>query len=322
MMQSRNQPADEPICSIEEVGPNVYSYGPGRGMDGVANAGIVVTSEGVLLVDTLMLPRRAEGLRDAIASVTNLPVTHVVNTHFHGDHVFGNQVFVPPARLIAHVSVERTLERIRKSYPEFWARSRPAQREEFARIRIVIPSLTFSKDLTLTIGGREIRLLHFGHGHTSGDCVVYVPDCGIAMTGDLVENRHHPVLRDSIPSRWPQLVRRVGGLDLRRIIPGHGPVGGPDMIDAFDAYLTALWDACKDAYRAGLTVEQAIAQIGMEAFDSWTGDRRWKLPTAIRRCFAELGCAETLDEGSVCECETWAIQQGLVTSTESDSRLP
>jgi len=183
--------------------------------DGV-NLGLVVGAERALLVDTGSSPAQGRELREAVSSVTSLPLAGGVVTHWHYDHAFGLAAFADVAR-IAHESVH-----VRLDSPEATAE---AERLGLHPDVLGKPDVEIAVATAIDLGDRRVEIAHIGGGHTDGDLVVVVPDADVLFVGDLIESAGPPSFGpDSVPNEWPATVDGVIGLMTATTlaIPGHG----------------------------------------------------------------------------------------------------
>ena len=272
---------------------------------GGGNVTVFATDGGLLVVDTMISPATARRAREIIAGFSDGPVRYAVNTHYHYDHTFGNQEFAD-AVIVAHANCD---ESIRVRNPEWLemfsaaveripdlerrlaaaeAGSEEAQRieSELARARrieqmsaglVLTPAeLALERGATLNLGGKEIRLLHFGPGHTDGDLVIHVPEENLIVTGDLVFHHIIPYIDVDAGAdilNWIGILDeliRIGGDDAT-VVPGHGEVGSVQVLVDQRDYLQDLSDAVASARERGLTLEQAQAEIALEQYSEYGG---------------------------------------------------
>jgi glyoxylase-like metal-dependent hydrolase (beta-lactamase superfamily II) len=191
----------------------------------------VLGGESALLVDTLSTGAQARELVEAARAVTAAPWT-VVNTHHHFDHCFGNAEVVAAGRggggVWAHTEATVLLtergEQLRRRWYEEMLPDYPDLAAGLAEAPLVTADHTVHTEASVDLGGRRVVLRHLGRGHTAGDLVVHVPDAGVVVAGDLVEQGAPPSFEDSYPLRWPEtvaaLLRLVGPADT--VVPGHG----------------------------------------------------------------------------------------------------
>lgn len=229
-----------------------------------ANALIIEDDEAVTVVDTHQSPSAAAALIEEIAKLTPKRVGFVINTHWHGDHVYGNQVYrerFPDVVIIGHESVGEDMETRGQAYldeelqalPDSirqraeWLRSgngpdgtpltddlrarvetshrmRSEYLEELKGLVLTPPDRTFTDELVLRRPGRTIQLIAMGPAHTRGDVVVFLPDDGIAAVGDLLEDGAFPYFGHATPSGWAEALNRIGELDAPVLVPSHGAV--------------------------------------------------------------------------------------------------
>ncbi len=214
--------------------------------------GLVVGSQGVLLVDTGSTLREGAELRAQVEALTGRPVTHVVLTHGHFDHVFGTAAF-PGAEVYGERSLDGYLRRegeaLRAAAVRFGTDPGEAAR---AAAALAYPTRPVLGELALDLGGRPVRLLHPGPGHTGHDLVVQVPgarpsDPAVVFCGDLVEESGEPQAdEDAVPGSWPatlDAVLALGG-ETARYVPGHGAV-----VDA--RFVRAQRDALAERFGPG-----------------------------------------------------------------------
>jgi glyoxylase-like metal-dependent hydrolase (beta-lactamase superfamily II) len=259
----------------------------------VANSVVIIGDEGVLLVDSGAGTREAHVLRAAIRTITSLPVRDIVDTHFHFDHALGHAAF-PDAVTIGHVATRaglalgqhqptlaanlqgmpaRIAELRAKAEAEADSEKRAALLEEAAsldayrqQLAAHVPSpsrLTFTTQLTVWLGTREVRVLHLGRGHTAGDTVVYLPAERLICTGDLF-NGYIGYMGDAYVDEWVATLDRLAQLDFRIIVPGHGrPFEGRDAIAPVQACLRDIWRQAEHLRSAGLSAQEAAARIDL-----------------------------------------------------------
>lgn len=225
------------------------------------NIGVVVCSEGVLVVDTRAHHQQARELLDDLTCITPHPVRWVVNTHHHWDHTFGNGALIPTP-IWGHDRCAEALrlrgERMRREAREWF----PAHAELFDEVVITPPDHTFSQAADLTLEGRVVELRYLGRGHTDNDIAVAVPDAGVLFAGDLIEESGPPYFQDSYPLEWPDTVAALLEMVQGPVVPGHGSVVDRAFVAAQQQDLAEVARLAVERHAAGMTAEHAAATGG------------------------------------------------------------
>ncbi|MFI6522966.1 MBL fold metallo-hydrolase [Spirillospora sp. NPDC050679] len=272
-------PSSPPPPRLEEVADRVHAYIQPDGTWCLNNAGFLVGPEAVTVIDTAATEARARALRAAIASVTPLPVRTVVNTHFHGDHTYGNGVFAGEAVFVAHENCAAEMAEQGLLLTQLWTDV------EWGDVRPVPPSITFTDRLTLHAGGTAVELVHPGPAHTTGDAVAWLPGPRVLFAGDLIFNGGTPfVLMGSVAGSLAALAG-LRALRPERIVPGHGPVCGPDAIDRTEDYLRWLQGLARDGIAAGLPPLAVAREADLGPYREWTDPER--LVGNLHRAYSE-----------------------------------
>jgi len=212
-----------------EVGAKVFAYVQASGIDptgdtGVANSGLIVGPSAAVAVDALMVPSMTRRLVAAIKRTTRKPIAQLINTHHHLDHTGGNRFF----RGAAIVSTEKCREALAPGFPplSLLQRFMPKFAAEFAKLQVILPTVTFADRMVLHDGEREIQLWHPGFAaHTVGDAVAYLPKERILFAGDIAFLYVTPLAFQGHVGNWIKAADRLLRFDADVIVPGHGPVG-------------------------------------------------------------------------------------------------
>ncbi len=236
-----------------EITPNVHML---SGVGG--NVGVLTTPEGVVVVDTMMLVRQGNAVRDRIRDFTDEPVVTVLNTHYHVDHTHGNPAFPVGTKV---VSTGRTLQHLHELDADFW-KDHPAID--------LLPNDTFdgaSKEMT--IGGKTIRLVHPGRGHTDGDMVVLFVEDRVLHAGDLFFHGHYPNIdleAGGSVREWPATLDKVLELPFDKVIPGHGPATTRVALERFRDFMATLWEETVRVRDKGGSLADAEQLVDLEPF--------------------------------------------------------
>ena len=267
------------------------------------NTVFVVNDDDVVVFDAGGMPIVAERTIALIRTVTDKPVSVLVNSHWHGDHVLGNQVYraeYPGLRIVAHPETHAAMTGAPMAYVErygpmldgliaTWTAQQqsgeltPARagllpdmvlmRDEIARVSIVPPDVLVDDLLVLERGSREIHIRHLGRGNTPGDLVMWLPAERVLATGDLVV---HPLPYGfgSFPREWIDTLEALAGLDFELLVPGHGePQRDTAYLRRLQALLHEVRRQVGAAVADGLDLEATRARLGLRAFsDEFAGD--------------------------------------------------
>jgi cyclase len=284
---------------LHEVGDGLYAYLQPDGGWGWSNAGLVADGESTLLVDTLydltLTERMLHAMRRAVPGAERIDT--LVNTHANGDHCYGNQL-VGGARIVAS---ERTAAEMSELPPAAMAAllaQAPAMGElgafflecfgafDFDGIELALPEETFSGELTLRVGERELRLIEVGPAHTRGDTLVHVPAQRVLFSGDILFSEAHPIAWAGPVSNWISACERILAMDVETIVPGHGPLAGPPAVRELKAYFEYLYEQARARHAEGMTPLQAARSISLDRWAQWGESER--LVVNVATIFAEL----------------------------------
>ena len=270
-------PAQEPY--LEEVADGVYAYIQLDGGWYLNNCGFVVGSDGVVAIDATSTERRTKAYLEAMRGVTPLPVRVLLNTHHHGDHNHGNYLF-PTAAIVAHETCRReTLEAGligQALFPDV----------EWGAIEVKPPFVTFRDRITVWADHVGIECVHIGPAHTTNDVYAWIPSRGVLFTGDLVFHQVTPLALQGTISGWMSAVADLKALEPAVVVPGHGPVGGPDAIDQVERYLRFVQEAASAAHAEGLTALEAAQGADLGEFADLPDSER--LVMNLHRAMSEL----------------------------------
>ena len=214
---------------------NVYTITAGDGVD--SNTTFIITKEGVIVIDTRPTPTEARKVLAEIRKLTALPIVYTINTHYHGDHTFGNQIFKNSKTIIAHKNVRNKLV---ESGQEHLSLFKTFGLPGIDEVEITPPNIIYEKEMEIWLGGYRLQLLYHGKGHTDGDTIIYIDQLRTVITGDLVFNKKIPYTADSYIDDWIDSLKYIELLKNETVIPGHGPIGERTTIISMKHYLMNL----------------------------------------------------------------------------------
>jgi cyclase len=271
---------------VVEVSDRVFAYIQPDGSWWINNTGFMVAEHGVISIDSCSTERRTRAYLDAIAGVTGQPVRTLVNTHHHGDHTHGNYLF-PGATVVAH---ERTREELLAAGPPgnlpFWS---PV---DWGDVRVEPPFLTYTDGVTLWSDGLRCEVRHVGRpAHTTNDSIIWLPERSVLFCGDLLFAGGTPfLLMGSIAGAIDVLGNVLAPLGATTIVPGHGPVSGPGLIDDVLGYLRFVERTARAAHAAGLSPLRAAQEVDLGGYAELLDAER--IVGNLHRAYAELDGAE------------------------------
>jgi glyoxylase-like metal-dependent hydrolase (beta-lactamase superfamily II) len=262
-LQAQAQKPARPV-DVQHVKGDLYMI-TGEG----GNVAAYVTDDGVILVDD-MFYRNAGDIVAKVATLTDKPIVYVLNTHQHDDHAGGNAKLLSIANVVAQENVRVNLSDIRQPYYE-----------DTPGTPIGLPNITFADQLTVHLGGKEVRARYFGRGHTNGDAIVYFPELKVIHTGDLFLGRTAAASAAAAgkpPGRniyvdyaqggsfldWTRTLDGVLQLDFDTIIPGHGPLSTRADLVQFSGDVAAMRDRIAALVRSGATKQQVLTVFEMD----------------------------------------------------------
>ncbi|MPZ80196.1 MAG: MBL fold metallo-hydrolase [Actinophytocola sp.] len=271
---------------VEEVSDGVFAYLQPDGTWWINNTGFLVGARGVLSVDACATVRRTRAYLEAIAAVTPRPVRTLVNTHHHGDHTFGNFLF-EGATIVAHEATRDSVLAWGKPFDEpFWTKV------DWGEVRIEPPFLTYTEGVTVWVDDLRCEVRHTGTpAHTTNDSILWVPERRLLFCGDLLFNGGTPfLLQGSVAGAIEVLTEVVRPLDAVTIVPGHGPVAGPELIDDVLGYLRFVQTTARDGKAAGLTPLEVARETDLGDFAALRDQER--IVGNLHRAYAELDGTE------------------------------
>ena len=235
--------------------------------EGDPNTGVIIGDDSVLICDALATTVMAQKLIAEIRNLTDKPIKYVVLSHYHAVRVLGASGF-KAAGMQEIIASQGTYEMIVERGEQDWK----SEYERFPRLfdaydsipGLTWPTLVFPKELTLWMGGLEVRIMHLGAGHTKGDTVVWVPSEKVLFSGDLVEAEAACYTGDAQLEEWPATLDALAALGAEKLVPGRGPaLDSPARVQEGLAYtrdfVTTLLSSAKEAVARGMTLKQAMA---------------------------------------------------------------
>jgi len=266
---------------LQQLAPGVFAYIQADGSWFINNTGLIHADDAVVCIDTCATEDRTRRFLQAVLDRTERPVSALVNTHHHPDHTNGNGL-LGASTIIAHTVCRQELARITGPPPA--GVFDPVQ---WGRIEPQLPNVCFDSRLELHTPKHRIELLHFGTpAHTTNDIVAWLPEQRVLFAGDLAFNRGTPFALSGSISGWLDVLDELEALRPDIVVPGHGPVGGREILCHTADYLAFVRDIAPAAHARQLTALQAAHEIELGPYCTLTDSER--IVGNLERAFAEL----------------------------------
>lgn len=276
--------AQLPPPEVIEVKESIYAYVQADGSWGLNNTGFIVGRDAVTAIDTCFTEVRTRALLQAIGEVSELPLKTLINTHHHGDHTHGNYL-LPAATIIGHERCRQAI--LASGLP---APSTPISQlfpsVGWGEIELAPPFVTFEDRLNIYVGDLKLEVIFVGPAHTTNDVIVWIPEHRLLFSGDLIFHGGTPfVVMGSVAGSLTAL-ETLRGLGAETVVPGHGPVCGPEVLDDMVAYLRFVQEVARRGYDEGLSALDAGQQTDLGRFDVWHDKER--LVGNLHRAYSEI----------------------------------
>ena len=268
-----------PLPTIEKVKDNLYvimgSSPVDRSQFTGGNVGVFVTDGGVIVVDT-KLAGYGPGIIELVKTVTNKPITTIINTHTHGDHTGSNDGFPTSVEIVAQENTKANMMKM------------DAFKGDKAQF---LPKKTYKDKLTLGTGKNRVDLYYFGAGHTNGDTFIVFPALRVLQTGDIFAWKDAPLYDRNNggsgvqqPKTLAKLVATVKDIDI--VIPGHSPLMKLSDVQEYQRYTAELLAQTEAAIKAGKSAEDAGKSIDLTS--KFPGYKNERVAAAVAAIYAEL----------------------------------
>ena len=305
------------INQVTKLAPEVYFHEGDLKAHGHCNNGWIIFEDYVLVIDG-NFPSGAKEIIPKIKALTDKPIRFIFDTHHHGDHAYGNQVWVENgATPVAHVGVIEEMKKYETGLfgdkPGRWedaAKTRP----DIAASKLKPPTLLYRDEMIFDDTRHRVVLLHFGIAHTHGDGWAWLPNEKILFTGDACVNGPYNYTGDGSIAEWIKTLEAVKKLGAKTVCPGHGPIGGPELLDDQQAYFVALTEHVRKlAGKEPAEVKEAVGGIKealekQERIARYVGDF---LAAQVEKVFVEMGGKPFLPKtAAACDHTDHALAHG------------
>ncbi|WP_187443564.1 MBL fold metallo-hydrolase [Rossellomorea aquimaris] len=291
---------DTDYFSLYVLCDGVYAAIATPGQGAWSNAGIVDLGEELLIFDSFATPSAGYELRKQAEEMTGKPVKYLINSHYHGDHVFGNQAFADTTIISTSLTrkwfeeknkivdlkteieemegylnklekqIELTADRVMKASQINQYKEMEAILKDLPTIKLVLPTYLFEEKMVIEGSKRKVELHCFGGGHTPSDTFLYLPQEKIGFMGDLVTVDLHVPIYD--PEEFCAILKKVKLLDIETVVPGHGSPGGNELVCTLEKYLSFLIEKTKEAVKNGVPLEVFVSNLEIpDEYGEWKG---------------------------------------------------
>ena len=284
---------DSEHFDLEELADGVYAAIATDHGYAVSNSGIVDLGGSTLVFDSFLNQRAANDLKETAKSLFGRDVEYLVNSHHHNDHIWGNEVFSKSKiisskgtrKLMATVGkkeaeedknevskqIQTLLAGLDRADPDYTVRSSYYRSIEdaFQNLHLILPSWTFEEKLEINGSKRKVEILAYKGGHTESDSILYLPNDGIAFLGDLHFIEFHPWFLDGDVDRLSNILEEIQKLDLKKVVPGHGPIGGSHDFKPMHDDINEAKRIANEAATSGISIDNAILAGVPSKFEGW-----------------------------------------------------
>ena len=281
------------VRSIEaqDLGPQIKKFKDGIyvyvGKELNSNCGIVLTQEGVILIDSGHNPTDSRAILAAVKKLTSLPVRFLIDTEPHPDHTTGHFVFSPPAVVIAHEGATESMKNRERESPDRiqkLAAVSPEMRAALEGYRFVAPQIEYRQKTTLNMGERTFELMYLKGVHSEADTAIWLPKERVLFSASAAVVNQYNILRPivTIPDILAAL-KMMKGLNPEFVIPGHGTPGTVKIFEDTERYYGLLIDRVGKMEREGKSLDEIKKELRMPEYDSWASKDR--IPSNIEAAY-------------------------------------
>lgn len=280
MSSSPHIHGEVPPPTIEEVSDGIFAYIQLDGSWFLNNAGCIVGERSATVIDSTGTEARARAFHAAVRSVTEKPVSMLVNTHSHGDHTHGNFVFTPETAIIGHDRCRREILAAGNAGMALFPMV------DFGDCPVEPPTITFRDRLSVYIDKLEVQLIFVGPAHTTNDIIAWIPERSLLFAGDVVFNGGTPFALGGSVGGWLDALDTMEALAPATIVPGHGRVCGPEILPKIRAYIEFVLENAAKGLEAGIAPLELARGLDLGPFAELLDPER--LVPNLHRAYAEL----------------------------------
>jgi len=273
---------------VKKLADGVYVH-TGKGFE--SNSGIILTDEGVVVIDTGQNPIESRAIMDAVKKLTTMPVRFVIDTEPHADHTTGHYVFSPPAVVVAAAGAGESMRAADRSAPDRIQRlaaMSPEMKAALEGYRFITPHIEYHDKMTINLGGRTFELKYLKGVHSESDSAVWLPKERIVFSASAFVVNQINILRPFVTI--PDILaagKMMKALNPEHVVPGHGTPGTVKIFDDGERYYALLLDRVGKLMKEGKSLNDLKNEVKMPEYANWGSQDR--LPTNIDAAYRALG---------------------------------
>jgi cyclase len=273
---------------VQKLADGVYVH-TGQGFD--SNSGIILTQEGVVVIDTGQNPIESRDIMATVKKLTSMPVRLVIDTEPHADHTTGHYVFSPPALVVAAAGGGESMRNADRAAPDRVTRlaaTSPDMKAALEGYRFIAPNIEYHDKMTINLGGKTFELMYLKGVHSESDSAIWLPNERVVFSASAFVNNQINILRPFVTI--PDILaagKMLKALNPEHVVPGHGTPGGSEIFEKGEKYYALLLERVGNAMKAGKSFDDIQKEVKMPEYASWGSQDR--MPTNIDAAFRALG---------------------------------
>jgi cyclase len=271
----------------QDLGPQIMTFGDGIyayvGKDFKSNTGIILTQDGVVLIDSGHDPTDSRAVMDAVKKLTPLPVRLLIDTEPHADHTTGHFVFSPPATIIAAAGAGESMRNRERQGPDRIAKlaaTSPAMKTALEGYKFIPPHVEYSERMALYVGERSFELRYMKGVHSEADTAIWLPKERVLFSASAFVSEQVNIFRPFVNiSDILAAGKMMKALNPEHVIPGHGPPTTAKLFDDGEKYYALLVERVAAKVQEGKSLDDITKEVKMPEYASWASQDR--MPTNI-----------------------------------------
>ncbi len=273
---------------VQKLADGVYVH-TGKGFE--SNSGIILTQEGVVVIDTGQNPIESRDIMDTVKKLTSMPVRLVIDTEPHADHTTGHYVFSPPAIVVAAAGAGESMRGADRASPDRIQRlaaSSPEMKAALEGYRFITPHIEYHDKMTINLGGRVLELMYLKGVHSESDTAVWLPKERVLFSASAFVVNQINILRPIV--NIPDILaagKMMKALNPEHVVPGHGTPGTVKIFEDGERYYALLLDRVGKLMKEGKSLDDLRKEVKMPEYASWGSQERF--PTNVDAAYRALG---------------------------------